>query len=205
MMLQVAERVWPPTAVHDTVEAVVRGVAFRRTLQNSLAERLVQWLGEWMSRFSHLLRDAPSARAIAIGVAGALVLVIVVRLLVAARARDADALATSRAARAGASQNPWADADRLIAEGRFEEAAHALYHGVLTGVARRERLRLDPSKTSGDYARELRGRGSPSHAAFRAFVRRFDVAVYGYGGCTAESLDELRQLAASFGPAARAA
>jgi hypothetical protein len=204
-MLQVAERVWPPTTVHDTVEAVVRGVAFRRSLQSSLAERLAQWIGEWISRLSELLRGAPSARAVAIGVAGALVLVIVVRLLVAARARDADATATSRAARAGAVQNPWADADRLMAQGRFEEAAHALYHGVLSGVARRERLRLDPSKTSGDYARELRGRSSPSYAAFRAFVRRFDVAVYGYGGCTAGSLEELRRLAAPFAPAARAA
>jgi hypothetical protein len=204
-MLQVAERVWSPTAVHDTVDAVVHGVAFRRSLQSTLAERLVQWLGEWMSRFSDLLRGAPSARAIAIGVASALVLVIVVRLLVAARARDADALAASRGARAGATQNPWADADRLVAEGRFEEAAHALYHGVLTRVVRWERLRLDPSKTSGDYARELRGRSSPSYAAFRAFVRRFDVAVYGYGGCTAESLDELRRLAAPFAPSARAA
>jgi hypothetical protein len=204
-MLQVAERVWSPTAVHDTVEAVVRGFAFRRSLQSSLAERLVRWFGEWMSRFSHLLSGAPSARTIAIGVAAVLVLVVVVRLLVAARARDADALASSRAARTGAAPNPWINADRLIAEGRFEEAAHALYHGVLTGVVGRERLRLDPSKTSGDYARELRGRGSPSYAAFRAFVRRFDVAVYGYGGCTAESLDELRRLAAPFAPAARAA
>jgi hypothetical protein len=204
-MLQVVQRVWSPTAVHDTVEAVVRGAAFRRSLQTSVAERLMQWLSEALSRLSHVLRGAPSARTLALGVAGALVLVIVVRLVVAARARDADALATARGGRAGATEDPWGEADRLAAVGRFEEAAHALYHGVLSGLARRERLRLDPSKTSGDYARELRRRGAPSYAAFRTFIRRFDVAVYGYGGCTAESVAELRQLAEPFAPTARAA
>ena len=205
MMLQVAQRVWPPAAVHDTVEAVVSGAAFRRSLQTSVAERLLRWLGEWLSRFSHFLRGAPSARMIALGVVGALVLLVIARLVLAARARDADSLAAARAGRASATENPWQEADRLAAAGRFEEAAHALYRGVLAGLARRERLRLDPSKTSGDYARELRRRGAPSYAAFRTFVRRFDVAVYGYGGCTAESIAELRRLAEPFAPWARAA
>jgi hypothetical protein len=154
---------------------------------------------------SHYLHGAPSARTIALGVAGAIALVVIVRLVVAAQARDAERGAAARGARAGAGEDPWREADRLALEGRFEEAAHALYRGVITGVARAERLRLDPSKTSGDYARELRVRGSSSYVAFRAFVRRFDVAVYGHGGCTAASLDELRRLAAPFTPAARAA
>jgi hypothetical protein len=204
-MLQVAQRAWPPDAVHDTVDAVLRNPAFRRSLQNSLAERLVRWLDEWLSRLSRYLEGAPSARTIALGVAAALVLVVVVRLVVAARAREPGGLAMSRGRRAGAADDPWAEAERLAAAGRFEEAAHALYRGVLGGLARTERLRLHPSKTSGDYARELRGRGSSSYAAFRAFVRRFDVAVYGHGGCTAAALHELRGLAEPFAPAARAA
>jgi hypothetical protein len=204
-MLQVAQRVWSPEAVHDTVEAVIRGVAFRRSLENTVAERLVRWIDEWMSRLGRYLEGAPSARTIVLGLVGAIVLVAVVRLVVAARARDAEGRAPSRSGRPGSAGDPWAEADRLASEGRFEEAAHALYRGVLAGLARTERLRLDPSKTSGDYARELRGRASPSYSAFRAFVRRFDVAVYGHGGCTAASVDELRRLAGSFVPAAQAA
>jgi hypothetical protein len=204
-MLQVVQRVWSPAAVHDTVEAVVRGAAFRRSLQTSVAERLLRWLGEWMSRVSDFLRSAPSARTIALGAVAALVLVVVVRLVVAARARDADALATARRGRGVATEDPWSEAERLAAAGLFEEAAHAVYRGVLSGLARRERLRLDPSKTSGDYARELRRRGTPSYGAFRTFVRRFDVAVYGFGGCTAESVAELRRLAEPFAPSVRAA
>src|SRR3954470_16323855 len=96
MMLQVIQRAWSPDAVHDTVEAVVRGAAFRRSLQTSVAERLMQWLSESLSRLAHVLRGAPAARTVALGVVAALVLVIVVRLVVAARARDANALATAR-------------------------------------------------------------------------------------------------------------
>jgi hypothetical protein len=65
-------------------------------------------------------------------------------------------------------------------------------------VARTDRLRLDPSKTSGDYARELRSRGSPRYSVFRSFARRFDVAVYGHCGCDATALADLMQLAEPF-------
>ena len=68
-----------------------------------------------------------------------------------------------------------------------------------------ERLRLDPSKTSGDYARELRARGSASYQPFRAFARRFDVAVFGHGGCDARLIDDLRALAQPLTARARAA
>jgi hypothetical protein len=130
---------------------------------------------------------------------------VVARLFLAARARDAEGIAASRGRRTGAGEDPWRAFERLRAAARFEDAAHALYRGVLTSVAHRERVRLDPSKTSGDYARELRARGSALHPVFRAFSRRFDVAVYGHGGCDAAALAELRQLADPFAPQARAA
>ena len=204
-MLQVAPRSWPADAVHDTVQAVVRGPAFRRSVQDSIAERLLRWLGEWLSRMSGLLEGWASPRTIAFGLAALLVLLVVGRLVLAARARDVEALALARGRRSGATEHPWRAYERLRAAGRHEEAAHALYRGVLASVAQRERVRLDPSKTSGDYARELRARGSALHPAFRSFSRRFDVAVYGHGGCDDASLDELRRLAEPFVPRARVA
>ena len=78
-------------------------------------------------------------------------------------------------------------------------------NGLAAGFQQAERFRLDPSKTSGDYARELRARGSSSYPPFRAFSRRFDVAVYGHGGCDAALIRDLRALAAPFAPRARAA
>jgi hypothetical protein len=204
-MLQLLPRAWPADAVHDTVEAVVRSAAFRRSLHSSIAGRLARWAGGWLERIFGVLDGVASARTVALWLAGLLVLLIVARLVLAAQARDPDAFTAARAKRGGADEDPWRAADRLAAEGRGEEAAHALYRAVLISLARAERLRLHPSKTSGDYGRELRMRGASSYPPFRAFVRRFDEAVYGHGGCDGAAVDELKRLASPFAPAARAA
>src|SRR4051812_21148643 len=202
-MLQVVPRSWPAGAVHDTVQAIVSGPAFKRSVQSSILERLLRWVGEWLSRLRSPIRGSTSPRAIALGLTALLVLLVIARLVLAARARDVEAHARRR--KAGVSEDPWRAFERLRAAGRHEDAAHALYRGVLASMARRERVRLDPSKTSGDYARELRAHGSPLHSSFRSFSRRFDIAVYGYGGCDDASLDELLRLAEPFAPRVRAA
>ena len=205
MILQIEPRHWPATAVHDTMEAVVRGAAFRRSIQSSLGERLFEWLGEWMRRLLHLLGGAASARTAALVLAGLLVLLVVARLVLSARARDDSSFGSARANGPRPSEDPWRAAERLVASARFEEAAHALYRGVLLALAHGERVRLHPSKTSGDYARDLRSRGSASLMSFRAFIRAFDAAVYGHRGCDRESLAELLHLAQLFAPRERAA
>jgi hypothetical protein len=205
MMLQVAQRAWPAGAVHDTVAAVVRGAAFNRSLQSSIAERLFTWLLEWLSRLTRAIHAASWTRTAALVLIAALVLLVLARLALSARARDADRASVPRGRRRGPSEDPWLAAERLRSEGRYEESAHALYRGVLSALAQTERLRLDQSKTSGDYARELRARGSASHGAFRAFSRRFDVAVYGHGTCDAALIDDLLRLAAPLHGSVRAA
>ena len=198
MLLQAVLRAWPPAAIHDTVAAVVSQRAFRKSLQMSLAQRLFLWISEGLHALVDFLRGSGPARWIALGFTVLLVLLIVARFLLAARARsdDMDGDEGSRRSRPG--EDPWHATERLVSAGRFEEAAHALYRGVVESVARTDRLRLDPSKTSGDYARELRARGSKRFPEFRAFARRFEFAVYGHGDCTAESIAELSQLAEPF-------
>jgi hypothetical protein len=71
-------------------------------------------------------------------------------------------------------------------------AAHALYRAVLRQLATSERVRLHASKTSGDYVRELRRRGSPLATSFQRFGRRFDHVVFGKGMCTADDFAALR-------------
>jgi hypothetical protein len=205
-MFQVVERSWPAGAVHDSVVAVVRASEFRRSLQSSIGERLLLWLGEWIGRAVRFLRGTSSARTIALAVAALLVAVVVTRLVVGARLREGRAERGGRLRGVGRGEDPWRAAERLARDGRYEDAAHALYHAVLTSLAQSDRLRLDPSMTSGDYARELRHRGSQSYRAFRAFARRFDVGVFGHGECDAGFIDELRRLAEPFAPrGARAA
>lgn len=203
--MQAAERSWPARAVHDSVQAVLRDPAFRRSLRRSIADRLLIWIAELFERLGRLARELPSMRSVVFALLALAVVFIVVRAVMSAAAeRDGVRQAAGRR-HGGATDDPWHDADLLAAAGRFEDAAHALYRGVLSSVARAERLRLDPSKTSGDYARELRRRGSAALAPFRAFTRRFDVAVYGHGGCDARSVGELRLLAQPFEPRRRAA
>ncbi len=204
-MFQVAQRVWPAEAIHDTVDAVVRQGAFRRSIQSSIGERLVHWAIEWLERLFAFLDGRTSARGIALTFAALLALLVVARIVLSARARDIDGFTARRALRPDASEDPWRAADRLAADGRFEEAAHALYRGVVATLVVRERLPFDSSKTSGDYARELRARGSSSYAPFREFSRRFDIVVYGHHGTDESALRDLVRLASPFSPQTRAA
>jgi hypothetical protein len=200
MRLQGVPRAWPPGVVHDTVAAVVNSPAFRKSLQTTLAQRFLRWLLDGLETLMDFLRESAPARWAAMAFGLLLVLLIVGRFLLAARARDDD-MGAGEGTRVGkGGDDPWRGADALLAAGRLEEAAHALYRGVVESVTRTEKLRLDPSKTSGDYARELRTRGSPRLSAFRAFARRFDFAVYGHGGCDANALRELASLAEPFRP-----
>jgi len=191
--------------VHDTVQAVVGDPAFRRSFRRSFADRILIWLMDWLDRMGRALEHLPSTRSIAFGFVALLVLFVVVRFIIAARAGDETGARAVRRRAGTSAADPWQSAETLLAQGQFEEAAHALYRGVIVTLAREERLRLHPSKTSGDYARELRRRGSLSFAPFRTFTRRFDIAVYGHGGCDAAALDELRALSEPFRPKARAA
>ena len=205
LLAQIVTRQLPASAIHDTVAAIARGIDYRRSLRQSLLDRFFLWLGEVISHLLRFIRHSPMSRPFGYAVIALIVLGVAARLLIAAQARDETRGPLRRRTRASGTEDPFAVADRLAAEGRFEEAAHALYHGVLLALARRERLRLDPSKTSGDYARELRARGSASYQPFRAFGRRFDIAVFGHGGCDARLIDDLRALAQPLTARARAA
>ena len=92
--------------------------------------------------------------------------------------------------------DPWRAAQRLAAEGAFTDAAHALYQALLQGIARTGALRLHPSKTAGDYVRELRNASSTFFDRFRAFARSYDMVVYGLGACDRERYERLQRLAA---------
>ena len=205
LLAQLATRQLPASAIHDTVAAIARGIDYRRSLRQSLFDRFFLWLVEGIAHLVRFLRHSPVSRPFGLTVIALILLGVAARLLISARARDDASGPLRRHTRASGTEDPFTVAERLAAEGRFEEAAHALYHGVLLALARQERLRLDPSKTSGDYARELRARGSAAYQPFRAFGRRFDVAVFGHGGCDARLIDDLRTLAQPLTSRARAA
>lgn len=102
----------------------------------------------------------------------------------------------ARARAVGGAGDPWLRAQQEAAAGRHTEAAHLLYQAILVALAGRERLRLHPSKTVGDYARELRARSSSAFPGYREFARLYETVVYGLQHCDRERWERLHALAA---------
>jgi hypothetical protein len=196
----------PAAAVHDTVAAIVRQAAYDRSLRQSLADLFFRWMGETIERLLRAI-EIPDARRLAIGLAVLLAVLVVARILYMEQLRSDDTWRSRRraGARRGAIVDPLADAERFAADGRFTDAAHALYRALLVRLSSRERLSLHPSKTSGEYARELRAAGSPAYAPFRRFGRRYDRVLFGRGSCDATAyaalLGDARSLLDVDGPA----
>jgi hypothetical protein len=91
--------------------------------------------------------------------------------------------------------DPWLAAQQQAASGDFTSAAHSLYLALLTAIARRGLVRIHPSKTVGDYVRELRARSASVFTRFRDFARAYETVVYGTGVCDRERYETLQRLA----------
>ena len=193
MLLQAADGMdgVAPGMVRDTVHAVVDDLAYRRSISTSVLGRIWRWTMELLDRIIGAAADAPHGRTLVIAGLAVIVLLVIGRLVFASRL-GVDELGMSRRHPERLRAPTLADADRLAADGRHDEAVHALYQAVLEWVARRDGIRLHASKTSGDYARELRRRGAAVHQPFRQFSRRHDRIVFGSGGCDAATWAALR-------------
>ena len=183
---------WGAGAVHDTVGALLRDAGYHRSFWSSVAGRILLELGRLLIWTLNAMSGIPGGRTTVLSVIAILLLLIVGRLFLAAEWSDELLFRRKRLGAGVTRMDPWADAQRLAAAGDFMGAAHALYQAVLRGMAASERIRVHASKTSGDYVRELRRRGSPRTAPFQRFGRRFDRVVFGKGVCTAEDFEALR-------------
>jgi len=188
----------PAAVVRDTIAAVFRQPAYDRSLRETLWSRAVAWVASVIGRLRDAVGESPAAYWVSIAVLATSVALVIARVAYVAYARregGAGAASAGRRAREQAARDPWALAQELSAGGRYTEAAHALYRALLEWLAGRERLRLHPSKTAGDYARELRARSSGAFTRFRDFARAYDVVVYGLGSCDRERYERLYALA----------
>jgi len=177
---------WTRAAIHDTVASIVRQAAYRRDVQRTMLDRILQWLFDLLDRLFANVRGLPFGRQIAVIAAAVLVILVVARIVYAQRLRATDAEELAEAQVEGRIlRDPWRDAERLASAGQFTEAAHALYRAVVAALVGRGLVRSHASKTSGDYARELRRGGVPAEAPFRRFGARYDRIIYGTGVCGA--------------------
>jgi hypothetical protein len=190
-MLQGVEP-WSAGAIHDTVGALLRDPAYQRSFWSSLGGRALMELARLVMWLMDAVRGIPGGRATVLTILALVLLLIIGRFFLSAEWSD-DVLFRRKGSGLRAFRvDPWSESERLAAAGDFMGAAHALYQAVLRRLAASERVRLHASKTSGDYARELRRRGSPLAASFQRFGRRFDRIVFGAGVCTADDFAALR-------------
>jgi hypothetical protein len=192
MLGQQAVGPWSADQVRDTVAAIAQQADYQRDLGSTLWSRFWSWVARWADRFFELFDGSVTTRYLTIALLVLLAVLIIARIVVVLRnEEEGPKLAGSgtRPARA----DPWLEAERLAAAGRFTDAAHALLAAILAALAARGEVRLHESKTTGDYARELERSGSPARSSFRAFRRRYDVLIYGLGECSAEEFAALRR------------
>jgi hypothetical protein len=170
-------------AVHDTVAMLVRDRAYQRSILGSLLGRAFMAVVQAVGRLLDAIQKIPGGRTTVIVIVLMLAGLIAARIFMTAGWRDDVIQRRTRSGQPGRA-DMWTEAERLAARGDYTGAAHALYQAVLRRLAGTDRIRLHASKTSGDYSRELRRRGSPAAAAFQQFGRRFDRVIFGVGECS---------------------
>jgi Domain of unknown function (DUF4129) len=182
-------------AVRDTIASVFSQRAYDRTVGESLWDRFVNYVLDLLTRIFQVVGTSKLTRPIVIAILAILVLLVVSRIAIAVRTAALTDGPRRVRGHFGRRMDPWAEAQRLAAAHQYTDAAHALYAALLDGVARREDLRVHPSKTVGDYLRELRRRSSTLIPSFRDFARLYEVVVYGLGVCDRERYERLHALA----------
>lgn len=181
--------------------AVFRQAAFVSRQPSWIARKvneLFEWLGDLFRRFGHSRGTNPilfwSVTTVVIAVA----IAIIARLAWVSynrRRQGIDARPELLSAAQGSHGDAWALAQQHAARGDFTAAAHALYLALLGAIARRGLIRIHPSKTVGDYVRELRSRSASVFTRFREFARAYETVVYGTGVCDQERYETLQRLA----------
>jgi hypothetical protein len=170
---------WTAKQIHDTVAAIARERRYAASSE-SIAGRIAEAIFRWLRDLFRQAGTWPGLRYVLIAAAIVLILAIAGRIVIEERMQARRAAGFGLRALDVETRDYWALAVELDAAGRHVEACHAVYVAVLAALARAGTLRFHASKTSGDYARELRQRGSPQAADFTAFVRQFERAVYGW-------------------------
>lgn len=183
---------WSAGAVHDTVGALLRDAGYHRSFWSSVGGRILLEAGRLLMKILQALSQIPGGRTTVLTVIAIILLLILARLFLAAEWSDELLFRRRRPGSISSRIDPWTEAERLAAAGDFMGASHALYQAVIRRLAGSERIRVHASKTSGDYVRELRRRGSPTTSSFQRFGRRFDRVVFGKGICTEDDYAALR-------------
>jgi len=196
---------WTAKQIHDTVAAIARQPAYSTPIRQSILGRILQTLFRWIRDLLESVRGWPGMRYLVIAAIVLLIVVIAGRILIAQRMEARRLAGVGLRAMGGERRDFWALAAQLDASGDHLGACHALYIGVLDALSRTGAVRFHASKTSGEYARDLRHRNAPLAAAFASFAREFDRSVYGWKAPAHDDYARLAAMAEAIAPRRAAA
>ena len=185
-------------AIAEAVAAVFSAPEFDRSLRETIMGRISRAIADFFRALRSLAGTDRELFWLVIIVLALVLAAILARagyLLYLRRIRGAMLPGERRDLTRTRGRDPLLVAQEEAARGNFTDAAHALYLALLEALARREQVRLHPSKTIGDYVRELRARSSSVFSRFREFARAYEVVVYGIGSCDRERWERLDELA----------
>jgi len=183
----------PAAAIRDTISRIVLERGYRRSVTSTLLSR--GW--EWITRtLGDLFRQAAGSRGTFLITLTLLVVLIVALVARAAIVAHARRQASFRREAGISADEQLAQARGLAAQGAHVQAAHLLYAAVVSRLVEHQRVRRHPSKTVGDYWRELRTRGDGLALSYQSFARMYENVVYGDGLCDTTRYARLEQLAA---------
>lgn len=191
----------PEQTIRRTVLSVFESPAYRHA---SLWTRAWEWFRRevgafvsWLLPHLFALRKSPPLYWAVLITLTLLTAAVIARWLYLWRARTALRIAGAawNLHGGGSRGDAWAAAQQLASRGDYTAAAHALYAALLDAGARQDQLKLHPSKTAGDYVREVRRRASPIFPSFRDFARAYDFVIYGLGECDRDRYERLLAIA----------
>ncbi|HEX6576517.1 MAG TPA: DUF4129 domain-containing protein [Gemmatimonadaceae bacterium] len=186
----------PADSLSRVVAAVFRRAEYRRSIRRTLAEDIIEWVSSLFRSIASSIEAHPVLRILLVASALALVLVIIGRLIYARGMIEVSHSQPHSLSIAGDIRDPWSAAQAAALSGNYLDAAHFLYHTVLQGLARSDRVIIESSKTVGDYSRELRRSSSPALRPYRDFARLYEPIVWGTQKCGNDEYMQLRQVAA---------
>jgi hypothetical protein len=194
---------WTAKQIHDTVAAIVRRPAYATPVRQSILGRILTTVFRWIRDLLEQIKSWPDARYVLIAAVAVIVIVIAARIVIGQKMEARRRAGMGLHAIGGERRDYWALAAELDAAGNYVGACHALYIGVLDALSRTGALRHHASKTSGDYARDLRQRQSPVANEFAAFARQFDRSVFGWSAPTHDEYVRLARAADGIVPPTR--
>ena len=189
----------PPGVIRDRADEILSRPEFER--HRSLLERVLDWIGDQLGRFSFGVGGGPGFAGDLIGfvllLAGLVLVIVLIRSIrrVTRPPKPEPELSVEEAARRSAAA--WrTDAERFEEEQRWREAMRARYRELVRMLVDDGALADVPGRTTGEYERELAAARPAAANAFSELTVLFEGVWYGGQAATAEPHQRFRALVA---------